>query len=103
MYNTSPYVTAISGTYGGGKSKKSKAQSLEHKGNSISERLNIVAKEEILMNCPACGSKATGRVGVDQYYCWDCCVEYKMRKNEVNIYEVAEDGTLMVIGDQDNM
>ena len=36
-----PYVTAISGTYGGGKSKKFKAQSLEHKGDSISEGLRL--------------------------------------------------------------
>ncbi len=56
-----------------------------------------------MMNCPACGSKATGKVGVDQYYCWDCCVEYSMKRNEVNIFEVAEDGTLMVLGAQDDI
>lgn len=55
------------------------------------------------MNCPACGSKAIGRVGVDQYYCWDCCVEYRKRKDEVNIYEVAEDGSLVAYGGQDEL
>jgi len=47
------------------------------------------------MNCPVCGSKATGKVGVEQYYCWDCCVEYRKHNDEINVYEVAEDGTLM--------
>jgi len=50
------------------------------------------------MKCPVCGSRTVGKVGVDQYYCWDCCVEYKIDKNELSVYEVAEDGTLMVYG-----
>ncbi len=47
------------------------------------------------MICPVCGGKATGKVGMDQYYCWDCCVEYRINKEGVQIYEVAEDGSLM--------
>lgn len=47
------------------------------------------------MQCPSCGGKATGKVGVDQYYCWDCCVEYRLNKEGVQIYEVAEDGSLV--------
>lgn len=55
------------------------------------------------MKCPVCGSKATGKVGVDQYYCWDCCVEYKMQNDEVSIYEVAEDGSLMIYGTNEEL
>jgi len=45
--------------------------------------------------CPVCGGKATGKVGMDQFYCWDCCVEYRLNKEGVQIFEVAEDGSLM--------
>ncbi|ADG82757.1 hypothetical protein Tfer_1087 [Thermincola ferriacetica] len=50
------------------------------------------------MGCPVCGSKAVGKVGMDQYYCWDCCVEFRQNKNELNIFEVAEDGSLIAYG-----
>lgn len=46
------------------------------------------------MNCPVCGGKTTGKVGMDQYYCWDCCVEFRHIKEGVQIYELAEDGSL---------
>ncbi|MGE5422560.1 MAG: hypothetical protein ACM3QW_04800 [Ignavibacteriales bacterium] len=47
------------------------------------------------MRCPACNSIQVGKVGSDQYYCWNCCVEFNMRKGRVSLYEVAEDGTLV--------
>lgn len=53
------------------------------------------------MNCPVCGGRATGKVGVDQYYCWDCCKEYCINKEGVQIYDVAEDGSLVAF-DPDN-
>jgi len=46
------------------------------------------------MNCPVCGGRATGKVGADQYYCWDCCVEYRINREGVQIYELGEDGSL---------
>ena len=49
------------------------------------------------MNCPVCGSRATGKVGVDQFYCWDCCIEYKLDNNGMEIYEVSEDGSLVTL------
>lgn len=52
------------------------------------------------MNCPACGSKATGKVGVEQYYCWDCCVEFRKYKNDFNVYEVSEDGSLLALNEE---
>lgn len=49
------------------------------------------------MHCPICGGRSTGKVGVEQYYCWDCCVEYRIRKEGVSIYEVDEDGSLVML------
>jgi len=51
------------------------------------------------MNCPVCGGRATGRVGVEQYYCWDCCVEFSNASDQVVVYDLAEDGTLMAWDD----
>lgn len=51
------------------------------------------------MNCPVCGGVQVGKVGSDQYYCWNCFVEFNTRKGRVNLYEVAEDGTLVAMDD----
>jgi ribosomal protein L37AE/L43A len=45
--------------------------------------------------CPVCGNKTAGRVAQEQYYCWDCCVEFTMKGDEVSsIYNVEADGSL---------
>ena len=44
------------------------------------------------MLCPACDSKNIGKIGVNQYYCWDCFVEFNDR-NEM--FLVDEDATLI--------
>ena len=49
------------------------------------------------MKCPICGGKATGKVAQDQYYCWDCCVEYRINKEGTQIYELSEDGSLVLM------
>lgn len=38
-----------------------------------------------------------GKVGSEQYYCWNCYLEFNFQKNRVNLYEVAEDGTLIAM------
>lgn len=40
-----------------------------------------------------------GRVGSDHFYCWNCYIEFAVRKDRVSMYEVAEDGTLVSIED----
>ncbi|MDN5348154.1 MAG: hypothetical protein PWP65_1718 [Clostridia bacterium] len=42
--------------------------------------------------CPLCGGRSVGRVGVAQYYCWDCFVEFDSQNR---VYEVSEDGSLI--------
>jgi hypothetical protein len=49
--------------------------------------------------CPACGQRAIGKVGADQYYCWDCCVEFMVRGSNVKIFNVELDGTLSLSDD----
>ena len=49
------------------------------------------------MRCPACKGMQVGRVGSDQYYCWNCFIEFAVKKDRVNMYEVAEDGSLVTI------
>lgn len=72
------------------------------KGRIISQLLGFI--NDLLgakyLRCPICGGKATGKVGVDQYYCWDCCIEYRINKEGVQIYEVAEDGSLVAFDPQ---
>ncbi|SHN78767.1 hypothetical protein [Desulfitobacterium chlororespirans] len=51
------------------------------------------------MNCPVCGGRAIGKVGVGQFYCWDCCVEFTSAMDKVVIYDLAEDGSLVAWND----
>ncbi|MBC2721783.1 hypothetical protein [Desulfosporosinus sp.] len=51
------------------------------------------------MNCPVCNGRAIGRVGVEQFYCWDCCVEFATQTDKVVIYDLAEDGSLVAWDD----
>lgn len=47
--------------------------------------------------CPVCGGLQVGRVGSDQYYCWNCFLEFNYAKGRVNLFEVAEDGSLLAM------
>ncbi len=49
--------------------------------------------------CPVCGRKAVGKVASDQFYCWDCCVEFSVSdKGDVEIFDVEVDGSLTAHG-----
>lgn len=47
------------------------------------------------MICPVCGGKSTGKVGIDQFFCWDCCIEYRKTPKDITVFDVAEDGSLV--------
>jgi hypothetical protein len=51
-----------------------------------------------MTHCPLCGDRAVGKVGADQYFCWDCCVEFMLRGQNLTIYNVGLDGSLTVYG-----
>lgn len=47
------------------------------------------------MHCPICGGRGIGKVGIGQYYCQDCYVEFAAKGNQLKIYTVQDDGTLL--------
>ncbi|MDO4539803.1 MAG: hypothetical protein Q4B48_01690 [Syntrophomonadaceae bacterium] len=47
--------------------------------------------------CPNCGGLQVGKVGSDQYFCWNCCLEFNYARGMARLYEVAEDGTLLAL------
>lgn len=47
------------------------------------------------MTCPVCGGRQTGKVGVEQYYCWNCCIEFNSHTDKVVVFDLEEDGTLV--------
>lgn len=49
----------------------------------------------MLVECPVCGGKSVGKVGVGQYYCWNCYLEYQIHGDSTKVYTVEEDGSLV--------
>lgn len=47
-----------------------------------------------MLVCPVCGGRGIGRVGIAQYYCKDCCVEFAYKNKKLKVYQVEDDGTL---------
>lgn len=46
----------------------------------------------MLMRCPNCSSKDIGKIGSQQYYCWNCFVEMSVSGNELTVHQVEADG-----------
>lgn len=51
----------------------------------------------MLVKCPVCHGLQVGKVGSDQYYCWNCYLEFNFNRGKLNLYEVAEDGNLVAV------
>lgn len=47
------------------------------------------------MTCPKCKSRAVGKIGHNQYYCWDCNIEFVPTDTGVRMYRLEPDGTAM--------
>jgi hypothetical protein len=52
-----------------------------------------------LFKCPNCKSIDVGKIGVNQYYCWNCFIEMTISKGQINTHQVEEDGTLSSLDD----
>lgn len=52
-----------------------------------------------MFKCPNCSGKDLGKIGVNQYYCWNCFIELSVSKNRLNLHQVEEDGTLSSLDD----
>ncbi|MGM9987650.1 MAG: hypothetical protein ACI35O_10525 [Bacillaceae bacterium] len=51
------------------------------------------------MKCPNCRGKNLGKIGVNQYYCWNCYIELSIGKGIINVHQVEEDGSLSSLDD----
>ena len=51
------------------------------------------------MYCPNCRSKEIGKIGVNQFYCWDCFIELSIVGGLLHMHQVEEDGTLSSLDD----
>lgn len=47
------------------------------------------------VRCPRCEGRAVGRVGVAQWFCWDCCVEFQASGRGYRVYAMDEEGELV--------
>jgi hypothetical protein len=51
------------------------------------------------MKCPNCSSKDIGKIGVNQFYCWNCFIEMSLANGVINTHQVEEDGSLSSLDD----
>lgn len=53
-----------------------------------------------MMTCVNCQSKDIGKIGTNQYYCWNCCIEFTTSGSKVaSVFQVEEDGSLHSLND----
>lgn len=54
-----------------------------------------------MLKCPNCQSKDIGKIGINQYYCWNCFIELTLSVSEgiINTHQVEEDGSLSSLDD----
>jgi len=51
------------------------------------------------LTCPNCMNKDIGRIGFNQFYCSNCCIELSLAKGKIHTSQVEEDGTLSSLDD----
>lgn len=52
-----------------------------------------------MIACPNCKRKNIGKIGINQYYCWNCFIELTVSNGMISIHEVEEDGSLSSLND----
>ncbi len=52
-----------------------------------------------VLKCPNCQSKDIGKIGINQYYCWNCFIELSLTKGIIHTHQVEEDGSLSSLDD----
>ncbi|WP_226375425.1 hypothetical protein [Effusibacillus dendaii] len=52
-----------------------------------------------MMRCPNCNSRDIGKIGSNQFYCWECFVEFNVVGDQVKLFQVEEDGSLSSFDD----
>ncbi|WP_059102738.1 hypothetical protein [Shouchella shacheensis] len=51
------------------------------------------------MRCPNCQTKDIGKIGTNQYYCWNCFIEMSLVGGQLSLHQVEEDGSLSSLDD----
>jgi hypothetical protein len=51
------------------------------------------------VECPNCSRKDIGKIGVNQYYCWNCFIELTIEEGKLSLHQVEEDGSLTSLDD----
>ncbi|MDC3413291.1 DUF2797 domain-containing protein [Aquibacillus sp. 3ASR75-11] len=51
------------------------------------------------MYCPNCQGKNIGKIGNQQYYCWNCFIELSEDGGILNVHQVELDGSLSSLND----
>lgn len=51
------------------------------------------------MKCPNCSRNDLGKIGVNQYYCWNCFIELSLTNGKLSLNQVEEDGSLTSLDD----
>ena len=52
-----------------------------------------------MFKCPNCKSKDIGKIGINQYYCWNCFIELTLVEGLIKTHQVEEDGSLSSLDD----
>ncbi len=53
--------------------------------------------------CPHCNCRDIGKIGNNQFYCWNCFMEFALVGDEVKLYHVDEDGSLVAFAPPDSL
>jgi len=51
------------------------------------------------MRCPVCGQKLVGRLGTNQFFCWNCFVEFHRFRESFRVYAIDQEGGLKALED----
>lgn len=52
-----------------------------------------------MLVCPNCNSKDIGKIGSQQFYCWNCFIELSVLGSELAIHQIEADGSLSSLDD----
>jgi hypothetical protein len=52
-----------------------------------------------IMHCPLCNGIDTGKVGTNQFYCWQCLLEFRVDREGVRCFYVEADGSLVSVNE----
>jgi len=51
------------------------------------------------VRCPVCGQNLVGKVGTNQFFCWNCFVEFHRLRDSYRVFAIDQDGVLKAVAD----